>query len=134
MSIIDAHIHYGDDAPELLALLAEFDIRLHNICVAQDSQGAWRESAERYHSLAQTNPRRYAWCTSFDLPRLDDPGYVDDVLAGLERDFAAGAVACKVWKNIGMKVEMVTRKLREEGSDGQIVYGYKFRPVLAMAS
>lgn len=36
--------------------------------------------------------------------------------------------------NIGMKVEMVTRKLREEGSDGQIVYGYKFRPVLAMAS
>ena len=104
MSIIDAHIHYGDDAPELLALLAEFDIRLHNICVAQDSQGAWRESAERYHSLAQTNPRRYAWCTSFDLPRLDDPGYVDDVLAGLERDFAAGAVACKVWKNIGMEV------------------------------
>ena len=35
--------------------------------------------------------------------------------------------------NIGMKVEMVTRKLREEGSDGQIVYGYKFRPLLAMA-
>jgi len=35
--------------------------------------------------------------------------------------------------NIGMKVEMVTRKLREEGSDGQIVYGYKFRPVLALA-
>jgi len=104
MSIIDAHIHYGDDAPELLALLAEFDIRLHNICVAQDSHGAWRESGERYRSLAQANPQRYAWCTSFDLPRLDDPGYVDDVLAGLERDFAAGAVACKVWKNIGMEV------------------------------
>jgi uncharacterized OB-fold protein len=33
--------------------------------------------------------------------------------------------------NIGMKVEMVTRKLREEGEDGQIVYGYKFRPILA---
>jgi len=26
------------------------------------------------------------------------------VLIGLERDFAAGAVACKVWKNIGMEV------------------------------
>ena len=32
--------------------------------------------------------------------------------------------------NIGMKVEMVTRKLREEGNDGQIVYGYKFRPLM----
>ncbi len=31
---------------------------------------------------------------------------------------------------IGMPVEMVTRKLREEGEAGMIVYGYKFRPVL----
>jgi uncharacterized OB-fold protein len=31
---------------------------------------------------------------------------------------------------IGMRVEMVTRKLREEGAEGQIIYGYKFRPVL----
>lgn len=35
--------------------------------------------------------------------------------------------------SIGMEVEMVTRKLREEGDEGQIVYGYKFRPVLATA-
>lgn len=31
---------------------------------------------------------------------------------------------------IGMRVEMVTRKLREDGDEGQIIYGYKFRPVL----
>jgi uncharacterized OB-fold protein len=31
---------------------------------------------------------------------------------------------------IGMQVEMVTRKLREDGPEGQIVYGYKFRPLL----
>lgn len=31
---------------------------------------------------------------------------------------------------IGMQVEMVTRKLREDGDEGQIIYGYKFRPVL----
>ena len=31
---------------------------------------------------------------------------------------------------IGMPVEMVTRKLREEGDEGQIIYGYKFRPLL----
>lgn len=31
---------------------------------------------------------------------------------------------------IGMRVEMVTRKLREEGDEGQIIYGYKFRPLL----
>jgi uncharacterized OB-fold protein len=34
---------------------------------------------------------------------------------------------------IGMPVEMVTRKLREEGEDGLLVYGYKFRKKLAEA-
>jgi len=33
--------------------------------------------------------------------------------------------------HIGLPVEMVTRKLREEGEEGQIVYGYKFRPLLS---
>lgn len=32
--------------------------------------------------------------------------------------------------HIGMKVEMVTRRLRTHGEEGTIVYGYKFRPVL----
>jgi len=32
--------------------------------------------------------------------------------------------------HIGMPVEMVTRKIREQGEDGPIVYGYKFRPRL----
>jgi uncharacterized protein len=31
---------------------------------------------------------------------------------------------------IGMPVEVVTRKLRELGPEGLIVYGYKFRPLL----
>ncbi len=35
--------------------------------------------------------------------------------------------------HIGMRVEMVTRKLRTEGDSGMIVYGYKFRPVLVEA-
>jgi len=34
---------------------------------------------------------------------------------------------------IGIKVEMVTRKLREYGEDGVIVYGYKFRPVMKVS-
>lgn len=32
---------------------------------------------------------------------------------------------------IGMALEMVTRKLRSDGDEGAIIYGYKFRPLLA---
>jgi len=35
---------------------------------------------------------------------------------------------------VGMKVEMVTRKLREYGEDGVIVYGYKFRKSVIAAA
>jgi uncharacterized OB-fold protein len=32
---------------------------------------------------------------------------------------------------IGMPVEMVTRRMREEGDErGMLIYGYKFRPVM----
>jgi uncharacterized OB-fold protein len=34
---------------------------------------------------------------------------------------------------IGMPVEMVTRKLRSEGDRGLLIYGYKFRPLLKAA-
>ena len=32
---------------------------------------------------------------------------------------------------IGLPVEMVTRRLREDGDRGMLVYGYKFRPQLS---
>lgn len=34
---------------------------------------------------------------------------------------------------VGMPVEMVTRKLRSDGERGMLVYGYKFRPRLQAA-
>ncbi len=33
---------------------------------------------------------------------------------------------------VGLPVEMVTRRLQEKGERGYIVYGYKFRPRIAM--
>ena len=54
-------------------------------------------------------PDRFTWCTSFDLPRFDADfeasTYVQSVNNGIDRDFAAGAVACKIWKNFGMEVK-----------------------------
>ncbi len=102
--MIDAHIHYGDDSPEFLALLDELGMKLINICVVHEPGETWRTQADRYRSLAQTHPARFAWCTSIDLPRLDDPGYADAAIRGLDQDFAQGSIACKVWKNVGMEV------------------------------
>lgn len=54
------------------------------------------------------------------LIRLDDGPLVSAQLTDVDPEEVT----------IGMRVEMVTRKLREHGEAGLIVYGYKFRPLL----
>jgi uncharacterized OB-fold protein len=53
------------------------------------------------------------------LVRLDEGPMVTAQITDLDGDPA-----------IGMRVEMVTRRLRTDGEEGIIVYGYKFRPLL----
>jgi uncharacterized protein len=55
------------------------------------------------------------------LVKLDDGPMVTAQLTDIDLDQV----------KIGLRVEMVTRKLREDGPEGQIVYGYKFRPLLS---
>ena len=107
MEKIDAHTHHPGDVPESAALLQELKLKLINIAIAVRSkdwrsEGTW--GADRYRDLARSHPDRYAWCTSFDLPKGDDPEYAEMVIEGLKKDLAAGAVACKFWKNIGLEV------------------------------
>lgn len=54
------------------------------------------------------------------LVRLDEGPLITAQLTDVDPDQLA----------IGMPVEAVTRKLRELGPDGLLIYGYKFRPVL----
>ena len=106
---IDAHTHYSGDHPDCVAVFERLDMKLFNVCVASTARGrGWREQAEVFGMLAQTHPQTYAWCTAFDVPDFGDPHYMERVLAELEQDFAAGAVACKIWKNIGMEIRKPT--------------------------
>lgn len=102
--MIDSHIHFSAGHPDCEGLLESLGVRALNVCVPRDSHGGWRSEAERYRSLHAASPRLFAWCTGFDLPRFDDPGYVEAAIEGLRADIAAGAVACKIWKNVGMEV------------------------------
>lgn len=104
MPIIDAHVHCVGNHPDSLALFEELDLKLLNVCVAHLDQD-WRGiEARPYEALAREHPSRYAWCASFDPPSFDRTDYAAWVIEGLERDFANGAIACKVWKNLGMEI------------------------------
>ncbi len=99
---IDVHMHYMGDTDISRSLLESLDLKMMNICVAEDADGKWRDQADVYRNLAHCYPDRFAWCTSFDLPKFEDADYIKRVIEGLERDFRDGAIACKIWKNVGM--------------------------------
>lgn len=102
--IIDAHMHYADDDPDFLALLADYDLKFLNICFVKEINVDWRDQAALYREMSQQFPNRFAWCTSFTLPDFVNPNWHDETIASLDADFAEGAIACKVWKNVGMEL------------------------------
>mgnify|MGYP001819055332 CR=1 FL=1 len=120
---IDAHVHVSADVPDAIALMDEVGVKFLNIAVAHGS--GWRERYHRpFSGLARRDGEHFAWCTSFDLPVFPDPDYADRTIAELDRDFTNGAVACKVWKNIGMDLK------DENGQFVQIDHPI-FQPILS---
>jgi predicted TIM-barrel fold metal-dependent hydrolase len=100
----DAHVHFAADTPEALQLLGALNLKLLNICVGRTPRGTIR--AEYYRDLAAQHPRHFAWCTSIDAPDFTDPAaYAEKTIRQLDEDFAQGALACKVWKNIGLEIK-----------------------------
>lgn len=55
---------------------------------------------------------------SVGMIRLDEGPMVEAMLTDMDADEL----------EIGLRMEMVTRKIRDEGERGLLVYGYKFRP------
>ena len=109
MKKIDAHVHFYGNHADDISFLHELDIRLLNICVT-DGPRDWEEQKRKYRNLSTQYPECYSWCTTFDPPRFDgkDSEYVERVISGLASDFDSGAVACKIWKNIGMEFKKPT--------------------------
>jgi len=107
---IDAHCHVVADHEDSRAMLESRGLRLLNIALGTDPRGRWRTDpctgTEVLERTSSFNPARCGWCTAFDDPRFDDPGWADSVIVKLKADFARGAVGVKVWKNIGLKVRL----------------------------
>jgi hypothetical protein len=101
-TLIDAHSHLPLDDPSSSQMLERLGIAVLNICVDSPELGGLDAQRDWYRELRRRQPQRFAWCTSFSLDGFGSPGWTDRAIDTLEADFAAGAISCKVWKNVGM--------------------------------
>jgi predicted TIM-barrel fold metal-dependent hydrolase len=89
-------------------MLNRLDMGLLNICVV-DKHDRGFEEAEPQHAKAlevyRGSQGRAAWCSTFDPQDWEDPGFAGRTIARLDRTFANGAVAVKIYKSIGMELK-----------------------------
>lgn len=106
---IDAHTHIYRYAPEYVALLNKLGMHTLDIMVVSDNAHPERKdlSKESYDvfDLVQKSDHRVFVCTTFDAYRFNDRDFAKNAIAGLNEAFAQGALAAKVWKNIGLEVK-----------------------------
>jgi len=109
---IDAHVHLTEDADTAFVRQAEDDnFRLLNINVyATDGTPLEEQQDFALHEI-RAFPGRVAYATAFSLKHFNDTGWSQEVTAWLERAFSLGAVAVKVWKNVGMELRDTSGRL-----------------------
>jgi len=105
---IDAHVHVFKTDPAFQSLLERLNLKLLNILVMDDTLPYRKElkpQIEDAQALVRSSRGRVALCTTFDPYRLDSPAFAADVIKQIDQNFAEGAVAVKIWKNIGMEIK-----------------------------
>jgi predicted TIM-barrel fold metal-dependent hydrolase len=105
---IDVHVHVFKTSPAFQALLERLHLTLLNILVMDDTL-SYRKKLEPQITdalaLVRASHGHIALCTTFDPYKFADPSFDADTIAQLDRDFAQGAVAVKIWKNVGMEIK-----------------------------
>jgi predicted TIM-barrel fold metal-dependent hydrolase len=104
---IDTHTHIHRLAPKLFAALEKEQWRCLSICVsraigdeASDLDEMIRGSAE----VHRATKGRIAWATAIDARGFEKRDFASRANASLHQCFDQGAIAVKIWKNIGMGI------------------------------
>lgn len=98
----DAHVHANDADTSMLQQARADNFELLSINVDYPDFPSLQHQREITLAQAKADPARFHWAATFSMKGFGDKGWVQEVNTGLDRDVAEGAVAVKVWKNIGM--------------------------------
>lgn len=105
---IDTHTHVGKSDPAFYAMLRHLHMHILDIILVDDHDPYRKDlDAERQDawSVVHASGGHAKLCTTFDPFRFNDSDFVVSANSALNKDFANGAIAVKIWKNIGMELK-----------------------------
>jgi hypothetical protein len=108
---VDIHVHINTPDTALIDQAAADHFRLLTINVDYPDFPALAEQRRVAHALIAAHPERVAYAAAFSMQGWDEPDWPQHTIQLLDSEFAHGAVAVKVWKNIGMSFRDAKDKL-----------------------
>src|SRR5437016_9818123 len=105
---IDTHTHVAKGDPSFYAMLDRLHMHILDILLVDDQESYRKDlSAQRQDAdvVLQASHGHAALCTSFDPFQFNNADFAASAIRGLNQDFDNGAVAVKIWKNIGMELK-----------------------------
>ena len=110
---IDAHVHVNVADDAFLDQAAADNFELLSINVDYPAFPSLSDQAQVAHHYAAQNPDRFHYATTFSMKGFGDSDWAKNTIAQIDAEVQRGAVAVKVWKNIGMV---------ERDAQGQLVF------------
>ena len=106
LSPIDTHTHFYGKAPAFATMLQKLNLHVVDILVAHTPEQKDLD-VERDQALAfiQSSGGRAVLATTFNPFPYAQPKFSQNTFASLNQDFDKGAIAVKIWKNIGEQVK-----------------------------
>jgi hypothetical protein len=100
---IDVHFHIRSEAPEFVEFAKQDRFRFVNIATYSANPDEMRLRHRAAFAQQKAHPDRVIVASSFPMDGWDDPDWQARTIQYLDETFASGAVAVKLWKNIGME-------------------------------
>jgi amidohydrolase family protein len=105
---VDTHTHVAKGDTDFYAMLDRLHMHILDILVVND-QEAYRKDLATQRTDAEKVVRgshgHAVLCTSLDPFHFNNADFDVSTIHDLDRDFADGAMAVKIWKNIGMELK-----------------------------
>ena len=105
---IDVHVHIFKSDPSFQNFFEATHLKLMNILVMDDTlpyRKALQPQITDALNLVHSRHGHILLCTTFDPYKFNDASFPTEAIKQIDENFAQGAVAVKIWKNIGMEIK-----------------------------
>jgi predicted TIM-barrel fold metal-dependent hydrolase len=119
---IDAHVHLETSDDSFVQIVDDINFKFLTLVTGSVSQELIAKEFGFARKLYDKHPETIGFATTFSMDGFGEPYWQEKTIAWLQDSFDAGAIAVKIWKDIGMT-------FRNEDSTFILIDDPRFDPI-----